>query len=372
MLRSTFSAVLCAVALSACASPVTTPRLTIAGRDTKFPQPTIPFAPRTYSVPRLTSPPVIDGKLDDDAWTHATWTEMYVDIRGPGHADPRFSTRGKMAWDDTYFYFAAELEEPHLWATYTERDSIIFHENDWEIFIDPDGDTHGYFELEINVLNTVWDLFLVKPYRDGGPALHEWDAPGLLHAVHANGTVNDGSDTDRGWTIEVAWPWKSLTAAAGTACPPAPGDRWRVNFSRVQWRVQPTGDGYVKSIDARTGKTFPEDNWVWSSQGLVAMHYPERWGIVEFAPDDAPRPLPLLTHEDAVRTAFFDFYYRQRTFQMRHGRWARELQEIGGGPLVMGSRWQSMETGWEAIAPIDDTYDLVIREDGKIRRVTRK
>ena len=25
-----------------------------------------------------------------------------------------------------------------------------------------------------------------------------------------------------------------------------------------------------------------EDNWVWSPQGLVDMHVPERWGVVQF------------------------------------------------------------------------------------------
>jgi len=337
-----------------------------------FPTPEIPFAPRTYSVPKVTHAPVIDGKLDDAAWTHATWTETYIDISGPDHPTPRFKTRGKMAWDDEYFYFAAELEEPHLWATLTERDSIIYHENDWEIFLDPDSDTHDYFELEINVLNTVWDLFLVKPYRDGGPALHEWDAPGLRHAVHADGTINDPTDTDRGWTIEVAWPWKSLAAAAGTACPPNAGDRWRVNFSRVQWHIRPARDTYTKQRDTESDGPRPEDNWVWSPQGLVAMHYPERWGIVEFAADDAPRPLPQLTHEDLVRHELFDFYYRQRRFRAQYGRWARELWEISGRPWVMGSSWQVMDSGWEAVAPVDATHELLIREDGEIRRRPRR
>ena len=55
-----------------------------------------------------------------------------------------------MLWDDQFFYVGAELEEPHVWATLTERDSVIFHDNDFEVFIDPDGDTHLYYELEMN------------------------------------------------------------------------------------------------------------------------------------------------------------------------------------------------------------------------------
>ncbi|CEN48597.1 hypothetical protein CCAN2_1920045 [Capnocytophaga canimorsus] len=50
-------------------------------------------------------------------------------------------------------------------ATLKERDTVIFHNNDFEIFLDPDNDSHNYYEFEINALNTVWDLFLTKPYR---------------------------------------------------------------------------------------------------------------------------------------------------------------------------------------------------------------
>ena len=84
-----------------------------------------------------------------------------------------------MLWDDAYFYIGAELEEPHVWATLTEHDSVIFHDNDFEVFIDPDGDNHEYYEFEINALGTYWDLLLPKPYRDGGKADNSWEIPGL-------------------------------------------------------------------------------------------------------------------------------------------------------------------------------------------------
>ena len=57
------------------------------------------------------------------------------------------------------------MTEPDLWATLKKRDSVIFYDNDFELFIDPDGDTHCYYELEINSHGTEWDLFLDKPYR---------------------------------------------------------------------------------------------------------------------------------------------------------------------------------------------------------------
>ena len=30
-----------------------------------------------------------------------------------------------MLWDDDYFYFGADMEEPHVWGTLTKRDSVI-------------------------------------------------------------------------------------------------------------------------------------------------------------------------------------------------------------------------------------------------------
>ena len=114
----------------------------------------------------------------------------YVDIEGDAKPLPRFRTRAKMLWDDEFFYVAAELDEPHVWATLTQHDAVIFQDNDFEVFLNPDGNNHNYAELEMNALNTTWDLRLRKPYRDGGKAEDRWDIPGLKTAVHVNGTVN--------------------------------------------------------------------------------------------------------------------------------------------------------------------------------------
>jgi hypothetical protein len=76
-------------------------------------------------------------------------------------------------------YIAAELVEPDIWATIKRRDEVVYYDNDFEIFIDPDGDTHNYFEIEVNAFNTIFDLFMPKPYRNGGPALQTWDVHGL-------------------------------------------------------------------------------------------------------------------------------------------------------------------------------------------------
>jgi len=242
-----------------------------------------PSRPRSYVCLRVPSAPTLDGALDDQAWRHIPWSEPFVDIEGDARLAPTLRTRMKLGWDDQFLYVAGLLEEPHVWATLTERDAVIYQDDDFEIFIDPDGDRNEYYELEINALGTVWDLFLVRPYRDGGPALHGWDIAGLRAAARVDGTINDPSDLDRGWSVELALPWAALAEAAPGRRGPRPGESWRVNFSRVDWEMEIADGGYVKRRDPATGRPRPERNWVWSPQGVIDMHRPEHWGVVTFS-----------------------------------------------------------------------------------------
>jgi len=302
------------------------------------PRPGIDFAPRGYLCLRTNFEVRIDGVMDEMAWNDR-WSEPFVDIQGDLRPLPPLGTRFRMLWDDTALYIGAELEEPHVWGTLTERDAVIYHDNDFEVFIDPDGDTHDYFELEINALNTVWDLFLEKPYRDGGPAVHEWDIAGLRTAVAVHGTLNSPGDLDRGWSVEIAIPWAALAERAGVRCPPEDGDRWRMNFSRVQWAVETGPDGYRKLEG-------PEDNWVWSPQGLINMHYPEMWGLVQFK-DLSIAAGPSPAEPDRVEHAGWtlrNVYYAQREHRAEKG-------EFTPFRLKLDLHARELDTSWVSWPP---------------------
>lgn len=247
---------------------------------------------RRYRCRRVHQPLVIDGVLTHPGWDELPWTDDFVDITGAQILRPRYRTRAKMAWDDRYFYVGAELQEPHVWGTITEKNAVMFEDNDFEIFIDPDGDGLNYYEFEINALGSIWELSLPKPYGDGGVPRLGCNIPGLRSAVGVRGSLNDPSDVDEAWTVAVAIPWSGLAEyhAAG-ACPPRPGAVWRLNFSRVQWRhdvvdgryvrIPPHGTPIAESLNPEE-QPHPEDNWVWSAQGAINMHLPLRWGEVEF------------------------------------------------------------------------------------------
>ena len=333
----------------------------------------LPFAPRSYVCYRASSPLNIDGKLDEPAWAAASWSDAFVDIEGDRRPRPRFRTRMKMTWDDEYLYAAADLEEPDIWATLTVRDSVIFHDNDFELFIDPDGDTHAYYELEVNALGTPWDLMLVKPYRDGGPAIHAWDIAGLKVGVDVRGTINRPGDRDDGWSVEIAMPWKILREAAAEHRPPKAGDRWRVNFSRVQWQMDVVDGRYVKRTKPGSTDPLPEDNWVWSPQGAVNMHMPERWGYVLFSAAAAGSASDRFVEDpnERVKWALRLLYYRQRRFHDANRRYAPTLAELQASDVrVDGIQFrpalQATPTLYELTAPGFDGATVHITQDGRV------
>lgn len=333
----------------------------------------LPFAPNQYVVYRTDQPLSIDGKPAEDSWLAAPWTSDFVDIEGDAGSPPRFRTRAKMLWDETYFYVAAELEEPHLWATLTERDTVIFYDDDFEIFIDPDGDTHAYYELEFNAFATIWDLMLIKPYRDGGPAVDGWDVRDLAVGVHVEGTLNEPGDTDQQWTVEVAIPWTAFNEIARDGQPPEAGTQWRVNFSRVEWQVDVEEGRYVKKIDPETGTPFPEANWVWSPQGAVNMHRPERWGYVQFSDVGVGEGTEAFVEDpnERVKWALRLLYYRQQAYFKRHGVFADALRLLNAAEIIIeGIAFEpSLEATtrmYQITAPGFNGTTIHIRHDGKV------
>src|ERR1017187_5745683 len=282
------------------------------------------IVPKNYLCHRTTAPVVIDGKLDDSAWKAVAWTDDFADIQGDAKPKPRFRTRAKMLWDDEYLYIAAEIEEPHVSATLTNHDAVIFRDPDFEVFIDPKGETQPYYEFEMNALNTTWDLLLNKPYMDGGKPHNEWEIPGAKTAVQIRGTLNNPADTDKGWTVEIVFPWKVLGEHARHAGPPNESEQWRINFSRVEWQITHTNGAYQKV------PATPEDNWVWSPQGVVDMHRPEMWGVVQFTEQPPKKKIPIAAipgkpaHDLAL-----EIFYAQRDFWAAHKYWATNLAELG-------------------------------------------
>jgi hypothetical protein len=253
-----------------------------------------------YTAFRAAGPLAVDGRLDEPSWQLAPRSPRFVDlIRGtPAIHD----TRAAVLWDDEYLYVGYWVEEPFVAASLTERDSLIYTDNDVELFI---AGRDAYYEFEINALGTIYEVFFVweeayersgysalpefardapgaQPFNGVGFTTHPrgprigywgWDFPGLKSAVHVDGTLNDNSDRDRGWTVELALPWAGmaqLARADGRALPPRSGDVWRMDFSRFnQYREAPPADD--------------SSGWAWSAHGAWDSHIPECFPYITFS-----------------------------------------------------------------------------------------
>ena len=292
-----------------------------------IPKPDITFAPPVYQCRRAKKPFVLDGNLDKEFWEDAEFTDDFVDIEGDKRPAPRFATRAKLLWDDENLYIGAVLEGTEIWGHQTERDCVIFQDNDFEIFIDPDSDTHQYYEFEMNAKNTVWDLFLAKPYRDGGRALNGYDIHGLQTAVHIDGKLNDPSAENKRWMVEVVIPFSAVFECTEEKRSPIAGEYYRLNFSRVQWKVDVVDNDYQKRRD-ENGNALPEDNWVWAPTGLINIHYPELWGFVFFTDGDETYEIPQIERD---KWELRRLYYELHGYYDVNGHFPKDLSELSIG-----------------------------------------
>ncbi|WP_295650649.1 carbohydrate-binding family 9-like protein [uncultured Mucilaginibacter sp.] len=282
--------------------------------------------PLSYVVHHINSAIVIDGDMNEPAWQQAEWTSSFTDIEGSLRPSPKYNTQVKMLWGDTCLYIAAHLTEPQVWATLKQHDQVIFNDNDFEVFVNPDGTSHHYYEIEFNALNTVFDLYMAKPYRNGGSALIPFNLSGLRSAVKVDGTLNNPADADQGWTVEMAIPFRDLSLGDNVQIP-VDGQVWRINFSRVEWDTKVENGRNIRLTDDK-GHRLPEHNWVWSAQGVVNMHYPERWGYLQFTKQDGPVAF-VLPYSEQQKKYLWLIYYKQKQWFDKYHRYAVSLKQLG-------------------------------------------
>jgi hypothetical protein len=282
--------------------------------------------PRNYVIYHTNTTPIIDGNINDDVWKQSQWTEEFRDIEGDVKPKPFLQTKVKMLWDDSCLYIAAQMTEPNVFAYQKHHDDVVFRDNDFEVFVNPGNSANQYYEIEVNALNTIFDLFLNTPYRDGGSAMINWNAEGLRSAVKVQGTLNDPADTDKGWTVEMAIPFRAISIGNDVFIP-KDGTLWRINFSRVEWDTKVANGKYIPES--------PEHNWTWSAQGVVDMHFPERWGYLQFSKNATGNIAFTLPYNELQRQYLWLIYYREHQYCTQHHAYAVKIEELGMDNKVM-------------------------------------
>lgn len=252
-------------------------------------------SPKNYIVPKTSRAIVIDGIAQEEAWHETPYTDSFIDIEGI--KTPKFDTKIKMLWDNDYLYVYSKMKEPHIWASLKQRDTIVFYNNDFEVFIDASGKGKNYGEIEVNAYNTIWDLFLANAYRVDGKANFEWNLEQLKSAVHIEGSLNNPNDIDNYWSVEMAIPIAPFLRYTKNN-KILDGEQWRINFSRVEWNHDIINETYYRKKE--NGQFLPEYNWVWSNQKVINMHEPEKWGYLQFSEQSSPKGISFKKDEDEI------------------------------------------------------------------------
>ncbi|MFD1769595.1 carbohydrate-binding family 9-like protein [Sphingobacterium suaedae] len=310
--------------------------------------------PRIYPAKKIQATLSIDGKDDEKAWKDAPWTASFIDIEGHKKPLPSQETKIKMLWDEENLYIYARLEEPHVWGTLHKRDTIIYHDNDFEIFIKPTDHHPYYFEIEVNTLNTIMDLLMPKAYSLGGTAMMHWDVQHLRSAVHIEGTLNNPTDNDKYWTVEMAIPFSSLSPF-GKQATPQDNSFWKINFSRVQWQHELVGGSYQRK--RKQNRLLPEDNWVWSPIGVINMHHPERWGYVQFV--DKEEHIASPPNQQLEKIAW-NIFYLQQLHKKQTGHFTDRIEDLPAFASVLEKDTTDVQVSF-VLNPAKSFYRVMIK-----------
>lgn len=326
--------------------------------------------PKSYTILKTSNTFSIDGKAFEPSWNEALWTDYFIDIEGNKNPKPYYNTRVKMLWDDEFIYFYAEMEEEHVWGDITERDAVIFHNNDFEVFVKPNQYQPYYGEFEVNVLGTLWELFLARPYRRNGPVLNHWDVNGTQIGIDIKGTINNPTDIDTSWSVELAIPIQALKEI-DRGSEVKEGSMWRINFSRVQWQHQVNDGVYSRKTDEE-GNRLHENNWVWTEQSAIAMHRPEHWGYVFFTEQEemsqANNYAPSLAIEYQL---VFYLYRKQMDWRNQNKVFTSNISDLGGPDFNTNGFQLSAETsltklGFEITVSNSKGQTITVNQDGYV------
>lgn len=197
-------------------------------------------------------------------------------------------------------------------------------------------------ELELNCLNTIWELLLYKPYKDGYSIENPHNLAGLRTAVFVDGVTNSPQTVCTKWSVEMEFALHELLQFdAARRRSATAGDVWRVNFSRVQYALETVVDADTGELRYEKVPETREDNIVWAPTGVIDIHRPEKWGFVLFSsqqelPDGeaelARAMTEFLGEQIAMERVLDTIYYDQREFYKLHEGFASTWAQLYPDP----------------------------------------
>ena len=221
--------------------------------------------PPAVRAMRAQEPVKVDGVLDDEVWKHATSYPLSMPDDQQAKRPLTEGGQVQIAWDDHYVYLAARFVDSDVVAEGTADQLHHYQLGDvCELFLKP-ADASEYWELYVTPRGNKTTFRFPGRGRFGLPSTI--NAPsGLIVAAAVQGTVNDYTDRDEGWTAEMAMPIRDLTAHGSKL---SPGTDWRILIGRYNYSVYLPATGPELSTAPHAGATN--------------FHMLEQYGRLEFA-----------------------------------------------------------------------------------------
>ena len=220
-----------------------------------------------YRAAKTVSPIIVDGQREE-AWNRAEVRSISFFAQLKLLSDQQSGTF-RMLWDETMLYFLFECEDRFLNADVTERNGQTYLDDCAEIFLIPaPAPLDMHFGWEVNLRKVSNDfIFLTNLYTTKSASIKSYD-PEFEVEVVLDGTLNDNSDIDRGWTMEFAIPL-TLFNGIHRFSPVKTGNRWAFQVLRQERNESEMGRRVWSSV-------FP------LPEGSNDVHDPNNFGLLEF------------------------------------------------------------------------------------------
>jgi hypothetical protein len=203
-----------------------------AGSGGKFnlpPEKTVPVKVATFIAP-----PVIDGRLDDEAWKAAQVLKDFYQTSPGDNVAPSKPTEVMIGYDAKHLYIAFKCydERDQIRATVAQRDNV-FGEDNVRVWLDTYNDQRRAYVLGFNPFGIQQDGI----FTEGQGADFSVDI-----VMESKGAIEDW-----GWAVEVKIPFKSLRYTAGK------GKLWGFNVARNIDRFNDEFDQWLPTTGTSPG-----------------------------------------------------------------------------------------------------------------------
>jgi hypothetical protein len=168
---------------------------------------------RPITIPKTETAPVIDGKIDEDAWRNAAVFKDFYQTTPGYNTAPSKPTEVYILYDEHNLYIAFKCwdEKDKIRATVAKRDNV-FNEDNVRVWLDTYNDRRRAYILGFNPLGIQQDgIYTESQGQDFSVDI----------VMESKGVIEDW-----GWSVEAKIPFKSIRYTSGK------GRLWGFNVGR--------------------------------------------------------------------------------------------------------------------------------------------